>query len=213
MSELIVNGYFETGELDPWRACADNELGESWICLEDDEPAFPRTRWVYSPAPELTDAGPLFLSDDNLRLTGNAGVTQTLADASRASGDFSAWVHCTPPDRAAGEFYACVCHTDHTFTYTRVTRGDLRRGVGPTKVTVGVRDEPVAKVVMCVVGADAPWYVSGISLPGVDAKGLSGLIRPGRYLENRVALLEQRVEQLAAIIASGPGHGRKPPFR
>jgi len=213
MPDLIVNGYFDADDMAPWGACADNELGESWVCLEGEEPAFPRTRWVYAPAPELTDAGPLFLSDYNLRLTRNAGVRQALTDGSRASGDFSVWAHCTPPDKAAGDCYAFVCYADHTFTYARLTRDDLRRGVGPTRLTVDVRDKALAKVVLCVVGAEAPWYVSGISLPGVESKSLGGAIRPARYIENRVALLEQRVDRLAAILAQGPGPKRRPPVR
>jgi hypothetical protein len=193
MPELIENGFFSEDELSPWARCANNELGEAWICLADDEPGFTRTAWSYTGGLSVDD-GPNFLTEYNLILTGNSGVTQQLA--------VSLWAQCTPPDAAAGELYAFVCYRDRTFDYAKLTRDGLRRSVGPTRLTIEVLDKTIEKVVICVVGSVAPWYLTGISLPGAVAKMRGGSARPGRFIENRLALLETRMERVFELLAT-----------
>ena len=213
MAELIDNGFFDDDDLTPWERCAHNELGEAWICLEEEEPTFPRMAWHFTEEGSLTDLNYVFLSDYNMRLTSDDGIKQELPRYARASGDFSLWAHCTPLDSAAGELYAFVCYQDHTFNYGKLTRDQLRNFVGPTRLIVEVQDKTIEKVVICTVNATASWFVNGISLPGVDSKTLR---QPGRsvlYIENRLAALESKVDQLFHIIVKGlpPGEGKSVP--
>ena len=211
MPDLIENGFFAADDLSPWERCVDNELGEAWTCLEDDEPGFPRLAWHYTREGSLTDLNWVFLSEYNLLMTSDDGVTQRLGPDALAGGDLTLWAHCTPIDREAGALYAFVCYRDHTFNYGSLTRDELRRFAGPTRLSVPVADRPIEKVVICVVGSDAPWYVDGISLPAAEAKASARLHRPARYLENRVALLEKQVDRLFAMIARGLPPVRRAP--
>lgn len=208
MADLIRNGYFDDDELAPWRQCVRNEIGEAWRCLEDEEPGFPRTSWVYTNGGTLTDHNWVFLSTYNLRMTDNDAIAQDLGSDARAGGEFTVWAHCTPIDREAGTFYAFVCYADHTFNFGTLTRDQLRRHVGPTALKVPVEDKVVTKVMLCVVGSDAPWYVSGISLPGVEAKTALRPPTSARYIENRLARVEEKVDRLYVMLAKGIRPGR-----
>lgn len=215
MAELIENGFFNDDDLTPWERCDDNELGEVWICLEEEEPEFTRMAWHFTVDGSLTEINYVFLSDYNMRLTSNDGIKQNLPSDARASGDFSLWAHCTPLDRAAGELYAFVCYRDHTFNYGRLTRDQLRNFVGPTKLTIEVQDKTVEKVVICAVNAVASWFINGISLPGVESRvpAPQRPNRPAPYIENRLAMLETKVDHLFRIIAKGllPHEGEPDP--
>jgi len=99
--------------------------------------------------------------------------------------------------------YAFVCYRDRTFNYGRLTRDQLRRFVGPTLLTVEVQNKTIEKVVICVVDAVASWFVNGISLPGIDTKMLRRPYGSGLYIENRLAMLENKVDQLFHLAAKG----------
>lgn len=204
MTELITNGYFEERAMAPWALCDNNELGEAWICLEDEEPDFPRTAWAFSRGAEVTDLNWVFLTDCNMRLSNNDGIAQTLEPGARASGDLSMWVHCTPIDAEDGTLYAFVCYRDHTFSYAKMTRRDIWNFAGPEKFSVEVEDKVIEKVVVCVVGAAASWFINGISLEGVEAKTLRPASLPRGFVENRITVLEARVDRLFRMIARAP---------
>ena len=198
--DLIENGWFASDDLSPWARCADTELGEAWVCLEDEEPDFPRTRWVFSREGGLTDDSPVFLSDYNLRMTENDGVVQHMGPDARARGDLTLWALCRPLERASGTLYAFVCYRDHTFNYRCLRRGTMRRLAGPNRLTVPVADKAIAKVVICVVDAEASWYVDAIELPSATVPWP----RRTMYLENRVATLEKRLDTVVGLLAAGP---------
>ncbi len=203
MADLIENGFFEENDLRPWERCVNNELGELWICLEEEEPGFPRMAWHFTGEGSLTRVNYVFLTDYNLRLTSNDGIKQQLMSDARAGGDFSLWAHCTPLDQEAGELYAFICYRDHTFNYGRLIRDQLRNFTGPTELTIEVQDKTIEKVVICVANAHASWFISGISLPGLERKILKRPYRPAQYIENRLELLETQVNRLFHIVAKG----------
>ncbi|MDH3638291.1 MAG: hypothetical protein OES09_07470 [Gammaproteobacteria bacterium] len=203
MADLIVNGYFNEDDLLPWERCDCPEVGDPWICLDDEEPEFDRLHWTCTREGGLTGVNFVYLSDYNLRLTSNDCVKQDLASDARASGDLSLWAHCTPMDSSAGELYAFVCYRDQTFNYGKLIRGDLDGGVGPTQLNIEVEDKLILKVVICVIDAVASWFVSGISLPGVETKALWRPYRPSLFLENRLALLEAKVDRLFRVVSKG----------
>lgn len=216
MANLIENGYFEEHLMAPWDLCDNNELGEAWICLEDEEPDFPRTSWVFSRGAGVTDENWVFLTEYNVRLSQNDGIVQELDPAARASGDLSLWVHCTPIDAEDGTLYAFVCYQDHTFSYGKMTRRDIFNFAGPGQLTVEVQDKVIEKVVICVVGAVASWFINGITIEGVEAKSMRYPYGPRRFFENRIAVLEARVDRLYRMLATArppvsgrPGLSRK----
>ncbi len=204
MTELITNGYFEEDVMAPWALCDNNELGEAWICLEDEEPDFPRTSWTFSRGAEVTDRNWIFLTDYNVRLSNNDGIVQELEPGARASGALSLWVHCTPIDAEDGALYAFVCYRDHAFSYGKMTRRDIWNFAGPEKLSVEVEDKTIEKVVICVVGAVASWFINGISLEGVEAKTARLPFVPRFYMENRIAVLESQVDRLFRMMAAAP---------
>lgn len=198
--DLIENGWFESADLRPWARCADNELGEAWICLDDEEPDFPRTRWVFSREGGLTDDSPVFLSDYNLRMTANDGVVQHMRPNARARAGLSLWAACQPIERASGTLYAFVCYRDHTFHYRCLRRETMGRLAGPNRLTVPVADKAIAKVVLCVVDAEASWYVDAVELPSATVPWPEHTV----HLEHRIALLEKRLDTVVGLLAAGP---------
>jgi len=207
MADLIRNGYFDDDELAPWRQCARNEIGEAWRCLEDEEPDFPRTSWVYTNRASLTDHNWVFLSAYNLRMTDNDAIVQDLSADARAAGEFTLWLKVTPPEQPAGAFYAFICYADHTFGYGKLTRSDLS-WTEPTHLTILVEDKVVTKVMLCVVGAVAPWFVNAISMPEAEAKTAGRPPAWHRNIENRLARVEEKVDRLYVMVAKGVRPGR-----
>ena len=203
--DLIENGWFASDELSPWQRCADNELGEAWICLADEEPDFPRTRWVFTREGGLTDHNPVFLSAYNLRLTENDGVVQHMGRDAHARGDLTLWAAGQPLEAASGTLYAFVCYRDHTFDYRALRRETMGRLAGPNRLTVPVADKAIAKVVVCVVGAAASWYVDAIELPSARVPRSHGTM----YLEHRIATLEKRLDTVVGLLAAGRPHERE----
>ena len=205
MAELIQNGYFEADVLDPWTPCDSNELGEAWICLEDEEPDFDYVpTWDFGRGAEVTGENRVFLTDYNLKMSENDGVVQMLETNARATGNLSMWVHCSPIDLEAGTLYAFVCYRDKTFHFNKIGRDDLYNHCGPEQLVVQVEDKLVEKVVICVVGAVASWFISGITLEGIFAEdgGFPSYPRPAKFFENRIAVLEQRVDRLFRMLAT-----------
>jgi hypothetical protein len=208
--DLIENGWFASDDLSPWERCADNELGEAWVCLEDEEPDFPRTRWVYTREGGLTDHNPVFLSEYNLRMTENDGVVQHMRGRdARARGDLTLWSVCQPLEWASGTLYAFVCYRDHTFNYRALRRATMGRLAGPNRLTVPVADKAIAKVVLCVVDAEASWYLDAIELPSATVPRPRGTM----HLEHRVAMLEKRLDTVVELLAAGPPRRRPDPRR
>ena len=208
MAELIENGFFETNNLSPWERCTNDELGERWICLEEEEPAFLRAAWIFSAEGGLSDENWIFLSEFNLLLKSNDGVVQHMPPNARATGEFSLWLSCQPIDYRWGEFYAFVCYRDHTFNYRKVTIADLNAlRSGPYHLTMAVPDKTIEKIILCVVDA-SDWFVNGISLPGTLSPRGKGLIdfchfyRHQKTVNNRLAMLETKIDKLLGIVVN-----------
>lgn len=200
MAELIENGFFNEDIFPPWENCLSNELGESWRCNGEEEPAFDRLHWIYSSA-SITDNNILFLTAFNLELDGNDGVKQIISSDFRATDDFTFWADLQNPMddlRHWGDLYGIVCYSDHTFDFTKVTRDDIHHPP-PKFVRVPVRtDKQVQKVMICVADAEAPWFVTGISMEGERS---SKSLPPLMSMERRVRSLEKKVDAIYHAIA------------
>lgn len=209
MAELIENGIFETRDLSPWEWCTPTELGESWICLEDEDPGFPCTSRAYTREGGITDENWVFISEYNLALHERDGVVQHFPPGTRAGDDLTLWVTSGPIDRVWGDFYTFICYRDKTYNYTKVTPQMLfERSGAPYFLRMPVLDKTIEKIILLVDEANV-WFVNAISLPGAegtDKRGCSPFrfFMPDPGLEKRISFLENKVEKLQRLLVKRP---------
>lgn len=161
--ELVVNGFFDSGELEPWTPCGGTPLAGGAV----------------------SDNNPVFVSEFNLRLIGNDCVRQLLARAAIvSSGAMSLWLRWYPRGlwehlsaAEVGTFEARVEYAEGGEGAVAMMNRDalFARGprfLDPCHMTVAI--DPlrcVTGVSLRCYGAVEPWYVSAVSMDGYHVGG------------------------------------------
>ena len=202
--ELISNGYFDSGELSPWVACAGTTLAGGGI----------------------TDLNLIFLSDHNLRLIGNDCVRQSLPRASIVSeGSLNLWVKWGPRGvwehlsaAEVGWFEVRVEYSDGGDGAISLLNRDALFARGPRcldayALTVAVdRRRYVTGVSLRCIDAAEPWYVCGVTMEGYFVGG--GEKARASFedrIENTLERLERRLARMELRMAMASSHKPKPP--
>lgn len=198
--ELIRNGYFDSGELEPWRPCAGMALEGGGV----------------------TDDNFVFLSLYNLRLTGNDCVRQELPYLGRVDGgELSLWtaVHADEWSSGMGRLEARIEYSDggerDTARVDYHTLHDREHPYHsyPYKLHLPVdADRYVSAVQLRCVDSVARWYVCAVSMEGSHV--FPSGPREMRYtmrMEDRIAGLERRLMRLERAMAGVDLRPRKRP--
>ena len=202
--ELIVNGYFDSGELSPWTPDAGMTL-EGGIT-------------------EMPD-NPVFCSSHNLKLLGDDCVRQQLSRAAVASdGTMGLWLRFCPvgyfehvSSAEAGTFEARVEYSTGGEAAIGLMNLDGLRArnaamLDPYFLTVAVDPtQYVTAVQLRCYGAEHPWYLAGVTMEGYyvgSGYGASG--RPAKRMDERMRRFERRMIRLERFITTSLSHELRP---
>lgn len=199
--ELIRNGFFDSGILEPWTSCHGKLEGG------------------------VGPDNPVFLSDYNLKLLGNDCVEQCFPGVARSSERLGVWVRAYPEgmfERYSpedyGTFQVCVQYVDGdvdrtTMTYHTLLGDDPARFLDPKYVTVAVDGEKyVYRVEVRTFGARVPWYTCGFSLEGfLNYYARAPRPRNSFPEEGRILKVERELHHFMKFVATelGPKSSEK----
>ncbi|WP_088284752.1 hypothetical protein [Ideonella sp. A 288] len=179
--ELIRNGYFETGELDPWQPCMGMALEGGGV----------------------SEDNPVFLSAFNLRLIENDCVRQPLPYHGVATdGGLALWLMVHHVEGACGRFEARIEYSDggdrSVGSVTHETLHDRPHPSYPYHLRVAVDpDRYVSAVQLRCVDAAVAWYVCAVSMEGRYLFPNDGpMMRAQLSLLDRVARMEHKLARM-----------------
>ena len=202
--ELILNGYFESGELSPWTP-------DAGMTLEGGITEMPEN--------------PVFCSSHNLKLLGDDCVRQQLSRAAVVSeGTMGLWLRFCPvgyfehvSSAEAGTFEARVEYSTGGEYATALMNLDGLRARGPAMLdpyflTVAVDPtQYVTAVQLRCYGATHPWYLTGVTMEGYyvgSGYGASGGFAKG--FDERMMRFERRMIRLERFMTMSLSHELRP---
>jgi hypothetical protein len=189
--ELITNGYFDSGDLEPWEMCS----GELEGGIAGDV---------------------LGLCRYNLKLIGNDCVLQVIPGAVVASENLQFWLRWRPigyfehvSSEECGALRAVVNYSEGDPTLSIINLDWLRfpdpvTMLDPKRVTVPYDgDRYVVSIQLSAVSAGHPWYISGVTMDGYFVGGDDPDIRKSDLpMGARMAMLERKFARFERYITS-----------
>ena len=189
--ELITNGYFESGLLEPWVSTSGDLVGG------------------------VVADNPIFISSHNLKLLNNDSVEQTIPATAQATENLSLWVRWRPTGyfehvsvAECGYFEASVHYSEGDSSRTLLNLDWLKYHddpvtmLDPKHVSVAVDfSRQVERVQLRTLDAEHPWFVAGISMEGELASEPAPEGRKGGLpMGMRVAALERRLARIERFL-------------